>query len=73
MSENLNIIIERVDDVPLLVASLERMGVAELLDAHFRPHGNWQGLSPGKVLTGWLGHILSQADHRLNPLKENYR
>ena len=70
MSENLNVTIERVDDVPLLLASLERMGVAELLDAHFPPHGNWQGLSPGKVLMGWLGHILSEADHRLNQVQD---
>jgi transposase len=70
MSENLNVIIERVDDVPLLLASLERMGVAELVDAHFPAHGNWQGLSPGKVLTGWLSHILSEADHRLNQVQD---
>lgn len=69
MTENLNVTIERVDDVPLLLASLERMGVAELIDMHFLPHGNWQGLSPGKVLTGWLSHILSEADHRLNQVQ----
>lgn len=69
MTENLNVTIERVDDVPLLLASLERMGVAELIDAHFVRHGNWQGLSPGKVLTGWLSHILSEADHRLNQVQ----
>lgn len=44
-------------------------GVAELIDAHFLPHGNWQGLSPGKVLTGWLSHILSEADRRLNQVQ----
>ena len=54
------------DDIPILIASLKRMGLAELADEHFAVHGNWQGLSPGKMLTGWLAHILSEADHRLN-------
>lgn len=46
------------------------MGLAELVDEHFAPHGNWQWLSPGKVLTGWLAHILSEADHRLNRVQD---
>lgn len=61
---------ERVDDIPILVASAERIGLAELLDVHFVVHGNWQGISPGKMLTGWLTHILSEADHRLNRVQD---
>ena len=57
---------ERVDDIPLLLAQLEGMGVQPLLDEHFPTHGNWQGLSLGTVVVIWLNHILSQADHRLN-------
>jgi hypothetical protein len=57
---------ERVDDVPLLLAQLDRMQVANLLDQHFPAHPNWQSLSPGKMAVGWLAHILSQANHRLN-------
>jgi len=45
------------------------MGVQELLDEHFPTHGNWQGLSLGKVAIVWLSHILSQADHRLNQVQ----
>jgi hypothetical protein len=48
---------ERVDDIPLLLAQLERMGVQELLDQHFPTHGNWQGLSLGQVAIVWLSHI----------------
>lgn len=66
MGDMLTVTNERVDDIPLLLAEQERMGVAGLLDQYFRPHGNWQGLSPGKVVKVWLAHILSQADHRLN-------
>jgi transposase len=61
---------ERVDDIPLLLAQLKRMGVQELLDQHFPTHGNWQGLSLGYVAVVWLSHILSQADHRLNPVQD---
>lgn len=60
---------ERVDDIPLLLAQLERMGVQELLDQHFPTHGNWQGLSLGQVAIVWLSHILSQADHRMNQVQ----
>jgi transposase len=57
---------ERVDDIPLLLGQLERMGVQELLDKHFATHGNWQGMSLGQIAIVWLSHILSQADHCLN-------
>jgi transposase len=66
MAETLTILSERVDDIPLLVAQLERMGVPTLLDEHFPTHGNWVGLSLGWVSVVWLTHILSQANHRLN-------
>ena len=70
MTEKLTVITERVDDIPVLIASLDRIGLAALVDAHFTPHGNWQGVSPGKMLTGWLAHILSEADHRLNQVQD---
>jgi transposase len=70
MTEQLTVTIERVDDIPVLLASMERLGLAALVDQHFVPHGNWQGLSPGQVLTGWLAHILSEADHRLNQVQD---
>jgi transposase len=60
---------ERVDDVPLLMAQLVRMGVPRVLDAHFPMHGNWQGVSMGWVTTVWLTHLISQADHRMNQVE----
>ena len=66
MAERLHIISERVDDIPLLLAQLEWMGVQPLLDEHFPTHGNWVGLSLGWVTALWLTHILSEANHRLN-------
>lgn len=70
MAEEPTVTIERVDDIPVLIASMERLGLAELADTHFVPHGNWRGISPGKMLTGWLAHILSEADHRLNRVQD---
>jgi len=66
MAETLTVISERVDDIPLLLAQMEQMGLPSLLDEHFPTHGNWGGLSLGWVTSIWLSHILSQADHRLN-------
>ena len=58
--------IERVDDIPLLLAQMAKMEVARLLNKHFPTHGNWQGLSLGEVAVVWLAYILSEGDHRLN-------
>ncbi|MEI6069954.1 MAG: hypothetical protein WCP96_21695 [Methylococcaceae bacterium] len=70
METSLNITrIERPDDIPLLLAQMQKMDVAALLDEHFPTHGNWQGLSLGNVAVGWLAHILSEGDHRLNSVR----
>jgi hypothetical protein len=39
------IIRERVDDISVLLAQLERMDVLRLPDEHFSSHGNWVGLN----------------------------
>jgi transposase len=59
------IITERVDDIPLLLEHMQRMGLPTLLDTHFPTHGNWTGLSLGWVSTIWLSSILSRGDHRM--------
>jgi transposase len=65
MNEIPPIITERVDDIPLLLEQMQRMGLPALFDNHFPTHGNWQGLSLGWVSTIWLSSILSRGDHRL--------
>ena len=59
------IITERVDDLPLLIAQMQRMGLPTLFDTHFPTHGNWTGLSLGWVSTIWLSSMLSRGDHRM--------
>src|SRR5262245_8103086 len=61
----LNIITERIDDMPLLIEQMQRMGLPTLLDTHFPTHGNWTGRSLGWVSTIWLSSILSRGDHRM--------
>src|SRR5207244_5921904 len=61
--------VERIDDLPLLLAQMERMGIRELLDRHFPVHGHWLGLSLGWTATLWLAHLLSEGDHRLNQVE----
>jgi transposase len=66
MNEIPNIIMERVDDIPLLLHQMQRMELPTLMDTHFPAHGNWAGLSLGWVSTIWLSSILSRGDHRLS-------
>jgi transposase len=70
MTEQLTIHHERVDDIPLLLAQLDRMQVANLLDECFPTHGNWDGLSLGQIVSGWLAFILSEANHRMSHVQE---
>src|SRR5262245_3074841 len=58
--------VERVDDIPVLLATLQRLKVAQLLDSHFPTAHRWKGeLTLGEVVCVWLAYITSQGDHRL--------
>ena len=62
--------VERVDDIPVLLAMMQRLQLAELFDRHYPAHHLWQGdLSPGEVLCVWLTFLLSEGDHRLYKLQ----
>ena len=69
MAEQLNVTTERVDDIPILLAQSDIMGIADLLDEYFKPHGNWEGTSLGWTTVVWLAHILSEGDHRMNQVQ----
>jgi transposase len=60
---------ERVDDVPLLLGSLIKLKLPEILDRHFPAHPLHQGLSNGWLITVWIAYILSRADHRKAPVR----
>jgi transposase len=69
MTQELTVATERVDDIPVLLAEMDQMGVVALLDERFQPHGNWQGTTLGWTTAIWLAHILSEGDHRLNQVE----
>jgi transposase len=62
--------VERVDDIPVLLATLQRLNVAEILDRHFPSGHRWKGeLTFGEVACVWLAFLTSQGDHRLCQLQ----
>lgn len=58
--------IERVDDIPLLIAEINKSQLGEYLNEYFPMHGNWEGLDGGKITVAFLTYILSCSDHRLS-------
>lgn len=57
---------ERIDDLPLVLGLLQRLGIGEVLDRHLGSgHGNRQGLSYGRLALGLCARIISTQDHRL--------
>jgi transposase len=69
MTDQLTVTTERVDDIPILLAQSDTMGIPGLLDEYFKPHGNWEGISLGWTTAVWLAHIVSEGDHRLNQVQ----
>jgi transposase len=70
MAEQLSLTHERVDDLPVLIALMQRLRLPELLDRHLGNHGHHQGFSNGWLATIWLTFILSQGDHRKSVVQE---
>jgi transposase len=58
--------VERLDDMPLLYGFIQKMGIQPVIDSVIKPHGNWEGLSMGWVVTIWLIHIISAYNHRMD-------
>lgn len=61
---------QRIDDIPLLLAIMVEMGIPQEIDKQIQPHGLWQGISVGTVVTIWLCYILTEHDHRLVAVRE---
>ncbi len=65
----MNITTERLDDFPLLLEIMVRLGLPGIMDNHLRRHGLQQGLSWGWIATIWLAHILTQSNPRKQPVQ----
>lgn len=70
MTEQLSIHHERVDDIPLIIGTAEKLRLAKILNRYLGTHGLQQGLHNGQLAVGWIGYILSEADHRKAPVQE---
>ena len=70
MTETLTLITERVDDIPVLFEQMQKLEMAQQIDKHLHSHGNRKGLSYGVLACVWLTHIISQADHRMNQVRQ---
>jgi transposase len=69
MTPEMNITTERIDDFPLLLEVMQRLGLPGIIDNHLTRHGLQQGLSWGWIATIWLAHILSQSNPRKQPVQ----
>ena len=64
MSQQITITHERTDDIPVIIAFLLKMRVAELIDTHVPTNGHWTGLSLGHMLVLWLTCIVAEGAPR---------
>ncbi len=69
MTPELTITTERIDDFPLLLEVMKRLGLPEIIDRHLKRHGLHQGLSWGWIATIWLAHMLTTSDHCKLPVQ----
>jgi transposase len=69
MNPEMKITTETLDDFPLLLGIMIRLGLPVIIDRHLKRHGLQQGLSWGWITVIWLAHMLSEGDHRKQPVQ----
>jgi len=62
--------VERLDDIPVIFGHLQKARIQTTIDQVIETHGNWQGLSPGWIITIWLIHILSEHTHCMDRVRD---
>jgi transposase len=65
-----NLISLRVDELPLLHQLIGELGIKTSIDTVIGEHGNWSGISIGRITELWLCYILSECDHRLQNVED---
>lgn len=68
--KQLNVITESVNDIPLLIKSMSKMGIQEAIDQHVTVQKNQRDLSWGWTAVIWLSYMLSEGDHRKVAVRE---
>ncbi|GAC1470139.1 MAG: hypothetical protein NVSMB70_15240 [Chamaesiphon sp.] len=70
MAEITNVSHERIDDIPCVIGLCQQLRWVEVLNRQLGTHGLQQGLNNGQLCVGWLGYILSQANHHKVAVEE---
>jgi transposase len=70
VSEQPEVTSVRVDDIPLLLKMIIRLGLPELYEREVGDHGHFTGLSGGWLLSIWLTFILTRGDHTKYAVEE---
>lgn len=61
--------IERIDTIPLIIASLEKMNVEKTVDSIFIAHGNWTGLSYGQLTVLFVTYVMHSLTHHFSGME----
>jgi len=61
--------IERIDTIPLIIASLEKMNVQKTVDSIFIAHGNWTGLSYGQLTVLFVTYVMHSLTHHFSGME----
>jgi len=69
MNPEISVTTERIDDFPLLLEVMIRLGLPDILDQRLKRHGSHQGVSWGWITAIWLAHILTESNHRKLPVQ----
>jgi transposase len=61
--------IERVDEIPIIFHKLKEIGIQERIDRFWQPHGNWKGLSYGRLAVLFIIYMIHSLNHRLSGME----
>ncbi len=62
--------IERADNLPIIITWLLKMSIHTIIDAIWRPHGRWQGLSYGQLALLFITYVIHKRTHRLMSMEK---
>ena len=68
--QKVNVATERVDDMPLLIKAMLKMGIQQAIDQYVTVQRNQRDLSWGWTAVIWLAYMLSEGDHRKVVVRE---
>jgi transposase len=62
--------IETIGGLPLISSLLKKLDIRNLINEHYKLHGNWSGSDKGLIVSIWIVYILSRCDHRLSVMED---